>query len=449
VASLGRSARRENARYLSEVCRTTISLFIRKSVIGRNRRGWRRYLLDRFGIFLGRHISLKPGPSIMVFINAGEILGITVFCATLRQLFPNHNLILAIDNMDAYLIGEQLQLGDLQIYAPWDFAWLGRRLKRRFAIDVAIFVSKIFHPVIGRVWRDADVTLGMVSGHFPDEKTALPVYLPVWRRLFALHAYEHLSFIAMQTEQDRTELLKHVNRTDLSVLGNVRADVSHAATTAPEKAAFYRTLHLHAREPIVIADATRDDEALIMDAYRIVAETRPNVRLIVVPRHFESSSSVAELARRKGFDGVRLSQLTGPAQVTIVDQPLRLAKLYSISTVVIFARTFQPRGGWTNILEPAHHGKPIVFGSHLKLWPEGLPALRARYPDVCVEPDARHVAAAVLHFLGDETAAGEVGEAFKRLTHAGEAIAHANARFVYQQWRHAKGLQPTASTRAS
>ena len=423
----------ENLKVVASACRTTLAILVRKALVGSEHRVWRRYLLDRWGIFWGRRLALKPGPSIVIFINAGEILGITVFCTTLRQLYPGHNLILAIDNTEAYLIGEQLELADVQIYSPWDFAWLGRRLQSRFRVDIAIFLTKIFHPTISRAWRQRGVVTGMVSGHFAPEMVTVPSNVPIWRRLFALRAYEDLDFLAMQTEEQKAELQKHVDRTDLPVLGNVRADVSHAAATEAEQAAFRRELRLQPDEPVVIAAATRGDEPLILDAFGLLASSRPDLRLVIVPRHVETAPRIVAVAREKGLNAVALHQLRDRTPVIVADGPIALAKLYSIASVVVFARTFQQLGGWANILEPAYHGRPIVFGSHLKLWPDGLEAVRARDPHVSVPPDARRLADSLAHFLDDRTAAREVGAHFRQLTQAGGAIAAANARFIYER----------------
>lgn len=424
------AARRDEVRYLIGVCRESAATAVRHAVTGPERRLWRRYLLDRFGFWGHRPRLLRHEQSIVVFINAGEILGITVFCATLRRLFPEHNLILAIDNVEAYLIGEQHDLADVQIFTPWDFAWLARRMKRRFGIDVAVFLTKIFHPVVSRTWRQMGVSTGMVSGHFTREMVSLPSNVPIWGRLFRQRAYEELDYVAMQDAEQKQELLKHIDRGDIIVLGNVRADVSHALASADEQAEFRRRLQIGPEIPLIIAAATRRDEGLILEAFQAVVADRPETRLVIMPRHLATAAGIVDIAQRKGLDVVPLSQLREEASVVVVDVPILLAKLYSIATVIVFARTFHEIGGWSNILEPAFHAKPIVFGRQLKLWPDGLAELRNREPRVCVSPDPAELTASLTYFLSDRAAAAAAGHAFKALTSEGEEIAKRNARLV-------------------
>ncbi|OFW06399.1 MAG: hypothetical protein A3I61_19795 [Acidobacteria bacterium RIFCSPLOWO2_02_FULL_68_18] len=432
--------------YLLSTCRMAAGIFVRKAITGSDRRLWRRYLLDRVGIFTGRRVELPKKPSIILFINAGEILGLTVFCATLRRLHPGHNLIFAIDNMESYVIGTELEIADLQIFAPWDFPWIGSWLRRWFRIEIAVFVTKIFHPVIAKTLRTSGVSVGLVSGHFGPDTVAQPANASYWRRMFTLRAYENLDYVAIQNEPQKRELLRHVQRPDVVVLGNIRADVSHAAATAEEQAAFRRTFSAPPGSPIVIAAATRGDEELIVEAFRVAREYRNDIRLVLLLRHLETAPHVLQRLSVKELEVTALSRMVRPVPVVVVDVPMAPAKLYSIASVIVFARTFHPMGGWANILEPAYHAKPVIFGTELKLWPDGLAELRQQYPQVCVTPAPRDLAQSLLYFLSEASVSAEVGQAFKRLTSIGASIAAANARFVFDRARGLRPGQPGASS---
>jgi len=81
----------------------------------------------------------------------------------------------------------------------------------------------------------------------------------------------------------------------------------------------------------------------------------------------------ASLARAEGYRVVRRSELPVDVEPTedivILDTVGELAQLFQIATVVFVGGSLVDKGGH-NILEPAVHGKPIVFGPHMQNFQE-------------------------------------------------------------------------------
>jgi 3-deoxy-D-manno-octulosonic-acid transferase len=95
--------------------------------------------------------------------------------------------------------------------------------------------------------------------------------------------------------------------------------------------------------------------------------------LIIAARHPERFGEVERLCRSEGLSTVRRSDLAIDAEprcdAVILDTIGELAPLYQIATVVFVGGSLIPAGGH-NILEPALHGKPIVFGPHMENFTE-------------------------------------------------------------------------------
>src|SRR5262249_1046418 len=72
------------------------------------------------------------------------------------------------------------------------------------------------------------------------------------------------------------------------------------------------------------------------------------------------------LARERGLAPVRRSRLTGapPSDVILLDTVGELAALYAVADVIFVGGSLVPIGGH-NVVEPALHAKPVVFGPHM------------------------------------------------------------------------------------
>jgi 3-deoxy-D-manno-octulosonic-acid transferase len=71
------------------------------------------------------------------------------------------------------------------------------------------------------------------------------------------------------------------------------------------------------------------------------------------------------MIREKGFQTIRRSRLAGTGNVFLLDTIGELATIFRYATVVYMGGTLVPTGGH-NVLEPARHSKPIVFGPHME-----------------------------------------------------------------------------------
>ena len=114
--------------------------------------------------------------------------------------------------------------------------------------------------------------------------------------------------------------------------------------------------------------------------------------MILAARHPERFGEVERLCQREGLSTIRRSDLPIDAEpradAVILDTIGELAQLYQIATAVFVGGSLVPLGGH-NILEPAVHGKPIVFGPHMENFAEIAGAFLANGAAVQVRTAAR------------------------------------------------------------
>ena len=120
---------------------------------------------------------------------------------------------------------------------------------------------------------------------------------------------------------------------------------------------------------IVAASTHEGEEEGILQGFITYRRSNPDAKLLIVPRHPERFTKVAELI---GQVAPKLSRSrwsdtqTIACDVTLIDAMGELNSLYAISDVAILGGAFKPVGGH-NPLEPAHFGCKIITGEEIFL----------------------------------------------------------------------------------
>jgi len=161
-----------------------------------------------------------------------------------------------------------------------------------------------------------------------------------------------------------------------------------------------------------IAGSThRGEEAVILDAFLELRRDGEPLCLILAPRHPERADEVEALARDRGLAAVRRSRLTAGVSrdLILLDTVGELAALYAIADVIFVGGSLVPAGGH-NVIEPALHAKPVVFGPHMHNFREAA-ALLLRAQAAHQVPDAARLVPALRELLADGEARRRLGEA--------------------------------------
>jgi 3-deoxy-D-manno-octulosonic-acid transferase len=208
------------------------------------------------------------------------------------------------------------------------------------------------------------------------------------------------------------------------VTGSLKFDSLQAAPTpgrGPDRV--LRFFRLSAKRPVLMAGSTlRGEEDMVIRAFNRFRSTPAgaNALLIIAARHPERFDEVERLCRQEGLSTVRRSALPIDAEpradAVVLDTIGELAQLYQVATAVFVGGSLVAAGGH-NILEPAVHGKPIVFGPYMQNFGEIAEAFLANGAAVQVQSE-REFEEAVLRLMTDPVRRARLGAAARALVEA-------------------------------
>jgi 3-deoxy-D-manno-octulosonic-acid transferase len=296
-------------------------------------------------------------------VSVGEVKSVERLIEKLRGQYPSHPIVVST----ATPAGQQLararaDIIDHTFYFPLDLPPCINRVLRRVQPDLVIIAETEIWPNFLRACRRRSTPVMMVNGRISDKSFPRYRLIRSWlRRVLADY-----TVIGMQSETDRRRIEEiGGDPRKVTVMGNLKYDVITGARKLDPAFADVLTRW----SPLWIAASTMPgEEEKVLDAFVELRATRPEVKLLIAPRHPDRFPAVTALSEKSGFRCVRrtaLSKDPGSTDILILDTIGELSSVFEYAAVVFMGGTLVPTGGH-NILEPARYGKPIIFGPHME-----------------------------------------------------------------------------------
>jgi len=172
----------------------------------------------------------------------------------------------------------------------------------------------------------------------------------------------------MQTEADAQRIIAlGADPRRVQVAGSLKFDGT-SGDPPPDVQRFAQALG--ARRLLVAGSTHEGEDEAMLEAYNRLRGSRPDLLLMLAPRHPDRMATVAGWVRAAGLDLVRYSELAvadephiPDGHVILLDVVGPLAHCYALGVAAFVGGSLVPVGGH-NVLEPARAGRPIVVGPH-------------------------------------------------------------------------------------
>jgi 3-deoxy-D-manno-octulosonic-acid transferase len=332
---------------------------------------FRKYLptlAERFGFLKLPHLRR----AIWVHaVSVGEVKAVENLVKRLRRQFPGKPLVVSTSTPTGQELARKWHDDvDYTFYFPLDLPWCVRRALERVDPEMVIVAETEIWPNFLRACRARKTRVVMINGRISDKSFSRYRLARRWLR----RVFQDYTIIGMQSEMDRQRIEAiGADPRKVTVLGNLKYDaVSSNGRVENALAAFLKDW-----SPLWIAASTMPgEEELVLDAFDEVRRTQPDLKMLIAPRHAHRFDAVAEIIKARNIQAVRRTQLPNKSSthigagfsrpsVFLLDTIGELATVFQYATVVYMGGSLVSTGGH-NVLEPARHSKPIVFGPHME-----------------------------------------------------------------------------------
>jgi 3-deoxy-D-manno-octulosonic-acid transferase len=353
----------------------------------KRRGGYRARLGDRFGRYpapiLSRLLSLSPSLPSSAFpssssappsgapvwihaVSVGEVQVAGELMRALRTREPGLRFVFSTTSSTGWRMAEK-QVGpqDTLIYNPLDFPPCVRRALDAVRPRALILTESEIWPNLIRACHRRNIPLFIINARVSDRSAPRYRALRFWfgpvLRLFAS--------IQAQSETDKRRLVAAgADPATIDVTGSFKFDV---AARSPEKEkAVGAFLAAHGCGPgrtVLLGGSTwPGEDAALIRIYTRLAPRFPDLRLVLVPRHFEKADAVQAEIERAGFTCVRKSRPapsspSAAAPVILADTTGELMGFYGHADLVFVGKSLCEHGA-QNMIEPCLCGAAVLVG---------------------------------------------------------------------------------------
>ena len=378
-------------------------------------------LSQRMG-YLPVSFNLDGDESIWIHaVSVGEALTARALIADLREQYPGLRLFLSTTTLTGQQIARtRLQEVDAVFFFPFDLPPFVNRTLRLVRPRLFITMETEIWPNLLRACRRQGVKTMVANGRISSR--SYPRYR--FARGFFRHVLGDVDRFCMQSDESARRIV-HIGADParVSVTGSLKFDSLElpAAVAGRGASRVLRYFRIPPTRSVFIAASTiKGEEGPVLAAFAAVRRVHPTALLIMAPRKPERFADAEALARAEGLRVVRRSELAVDAEpradVVILDSIGELAHLFHVATVVFVGGSLVDAGGH-NILEPAVHGKPIVFGPHMENFAEIAATFLASQAAVQVS-GATALGQVLVRLIGDPVERARLGAAARALVEA-------------------------------
>lgn len=332
-----------------------------------------QHLVER----LGRYpLHLRPDddlpnarPLWIHAVSVGEVKAAIALTRKIKEQLPDVPILLSTTTPAGRETAEKLLGNEIPvIYYPLDFFLCVKRALKFFRPRAFIALETELWPNFLFQAHHRGSTLLLVNGrisqrsfrrYFKFRRLFGPL-LQNFRMLLVRHEDDARFFLALGAKADRVQ-----------VLGNIKFDGLLDQAREKVKIKIQKRIRFSENRPVIVAGSTRGgEEAMLLDLFKRVKTSFPELTLILAPRHLNRVAEIESLLKKQGLP-YRLYSQKAPSsektkdRVIVVDQIGDLFALYSLATLVFCGASLVPKGG-QNILEPAAWGKLVFYGPHME-----------------------------------------------------------------------------------
>lgn len=293
--------------------------------------------------------------------SLGEFNTLELLLPALSDKFKEYDLLITVSNKITYEKAKALKSPTLHVdIAPVDFSSVVNRFLNHWKPACLITIENEVFP--NRTVRCAQLNIPVVFINARMSEKSFNTWhknARLSKRVFGCIDY------CFAQDQNAFTRFSNLGVPDerMNLLGNLKQFQQAIPVDHPD-------LHqLRASFPpqntLCAASTHKGEDQIILDAFKLVKDIRPDLKLILVPRHANRAAEIEALITKTRFSCAIRSQNELPIEtddIYLADTVGEMGLWYSSAAITFVAGSLVPVGGHTPY-EPAAYGSAIIHGS--------------------------------------------------------------------------------------
>jgi 3-deoxy-D-manno-octulosonic-acid transferase len=328
---------------------------------------------------LGFFLPQQTKPTLWIHaVSVGETMVATDLAKSFMEISTDYRIMFSTTTKTGQELAKKRLAPDANIfYFPYDLPGAVKRSIKAINPAALVLVDTELWPNVVRACVKHGGKAVLVNGRISDR--AFPFYMR-YSWLFK-GMLKDFSLFLMQTERDGERIVQMgTNPKKVNVAGTLKFDRNITKLGKNENRRIRRSLGIEENAIVLFLGSPHQGEEAALRAAMTAIGAIPSTRLVIAPRRIENvewiEKSLAGFSMKIALktEMVMGAIPTGPKSVPIIDTFGELANLYGIADVAFVGGSMISHGG-QNPLEPAAHGKAIIYGPDMVNFHEAAKAL--------------------------------------------------------------------------
>jgi 3-deoxy-D-manno-octulosonic-acid transferase len=309
--------------------------------------------------------------------SVGEVKVLSTIVPQVKTKRPEYAIVVSTVTKTGRREAERLLEGvALVFFLPVDLRRFVRRTLDRVGPKALILVETELWPNLIRETKRKGCPVTLVNGRISE--SSLSRYLLV--RSLLEQTLSCVDLLCMQSEEHKRRIvLLGADPGKIRVTGNLKFDRLLFASQTQDVEGLRKELRIPDHCRVVIGGSVRpEEEGILIPVFKRLLRGSENLLFVLAPRHLdllkaierELSDHQMHFVRRSRLDYLASSRRSDEEvcvaehSVIILDTIGELFGIYSLADVAFVGGSLVPVGGH-NLLEPAIHGVPVLFGPYV------------------------------------------------------------------------------------
>ena len=337
----------------------------------RRRGGYRGQFMQRFASYRDDLLSNDRSWWIHA-VSVGEVMVAIKLIDEIRVQRPQQRLILSTTSSTGYATAKERMQGKGEvIYNPLDVLGVVHRALTKLQPELMILMESEIWPNLITLAHKRGIPVVIANARLSARshrryRKARRMIAPTLNRLTAIFVQDMADLARWESIGVQPRKLHH--------MGSIKFDPASLAAPNERLQKELSLIQDHCwgaipgKQVLLLGSSHTGEELQIAKVYQALRNDFPQLRLILVPRHFERAKEVTAELQDLGLRVTRRSQCHAAVNgesVLLVDSTGELRAWYGLADIAIIGKSFLGGGG-QNPVEAILESKPVVFGPQMQ-----------------------------------------------------------------------------------
>jgi 3-deoxy-D-manno-octulosonic-acid transferase len=322
-------------------------------------------LAERFALYKEMEGAAKERPVIWFHaVSVGETRAVMPLLRRYKEVHPNVRIVFSTVTATGRELAKKEGQGLIEkvIYMPLDLSWVVRSALRKIRPALFIIVEKEYWPNMIRIADLKGIPVLVINATISERSFSRYSSLSfLFKGIFSKVSL----FCAKRDRDAERAIALGVEQGRVHAVGNIKFDMEGGDAKA-QIAGLRDALGITTDDTVIVAGSTHaGEELIVLDTFKELKKEYPKIKLIIAPRHPNRFDEVERMIKEAGLKVNRRSLCAGDTDaVILLDTVGELFLVYALASINFVGGSLVPIGGH-NLLEPAYHSTPVLYGPNI------------------------------------------------------------------------------------